>query len=182
MASSFDSMMCPKCKLVRCECVRHAARNEALEIQRSQEEVLSAEARFLDGETHARRSAFTGGAGSEILITTTPGFDGYVITNHLGIVAADCAVGMNIFRDLFSAVRDGFGGRSHTVQNALKSARESCLLELKADAKLRKANAIVGVKFDYSQLSGQGLSMLFLVATGTAVTIVPQESVEADTR
>jgi hypothetical protein len=35
------------------------------------------------------------------------------------------------------------------------------------------ANAVVGVALDYSEFSGQGKSMLFLVASGTAVIIKP---------
>jgi len=33
------------------------------------------------------------------------------------------------------------------------------------------AHAVVGVDLDYSEISGGGKSMLFLVASGTAVTL-----------
>lgn len=33
------------------------------------------------------------------------------------------------------------------------------------------ANAVIGIDLDYSEFSGQGKSMLFLVASGTAVLL-----------
>ena len=42
---------------------------------------------------------------------------------------------------------------------------------LKNEASEINADAVIGVKLDYSEFSGQGKSMLFLVASGTAVKI-----------
>ena len=39
----------------------------------------------------------------------------------------------------------------------------------------RGANAVIGVDLDYSEISAQGKSMLFLVASGTAVKVVKKE-------
>jgi len=44
---------------------------------------------------------------------------------------------------------------------------------LKKEALLTGANAVIGVDLDYSEISGGGKSMLFLVASGTAVIIEP---------
>lgn len=80
---------------------------------------------------------------------------------------------MNIFRDYFAAVTDIFGGRSSATQRVLRDARKTCLAELKKEADELGANAVIAVKLDYSEFSGGGKSMLFLVASGTAVVIEP---------
>ena len=78
---------------------------------------------------------------------------------------------MNIFRDLFAGIRDIVGGRSEVTQKVLKDLRVNVLTELRKEAHGLGANAVVGVDLDYSELSGGGKSMLFLVASGTAVKI-----------
>ncbi|WP_083484393.1 YbjQ family protein [Loktanella sp. 3ANDIMAR09] len=92
------------------------------------------------------------------------------ITKRLEIVTAECAFGMNMFKDLFAGVRDVVGGRSKAVQNTMRDARRTALYELKAEAHLVGANAVVGVDLDYVELSAAG-SMVMLVASGTAVVI-----------
>ena len=89
------------------------------------------------------------------------------------IVTAECAFGMNIFKDLFAGVRDVVGGRSKAVQETMRDARKTALYELKTEAHLVGANAVVGVDLDYVELSKSG-SMVMLVASGTAVIIEDQ--------
>lgn len=108
---------------------------------------------------------------SEMIVTTAHNVDGYQVTRQLGVITAECVFGMNVFRDFFAAIRDVFGGRSQATQNVLRDARETCLTELKAEAIARGANAIIAVDLDYNEFSGDGKSMLFLVASGTAVYI-----------
>jgi len=76
---------------------------------------------------------------------------------------------MNLFRDMFAGVRDIFGGRSDATQKVLRDSRETCLYELKKEAYYLKADGVIGIDLDYSEFSGGGKSMLFLVASGTAV-------------
>lgn len=111
---------------------------------------------------------------SAIVLSTTPFLDGYK-TEVIEIITAECAFGMNFFRDLFAQMTDIFGGRSGTTQKALRDARKVCLRELKAEALRAGADAVIGVDMDYSEFSGQGKSMLFLVATGTAVKLIPNQ-------
>jgi uncharacterized protein YbjQ (UPF0145 family) len=92
------------------------------------------------------------------------------ITKRLEIVTAECAFGMNIFKDLFKAVRDVVGGRSKAVQQTMRDSRKTALYELKVEADLVGANAVVGVDLDYVELSSSG-GMIMLVASGTAVII-----------
>ena len=81
---------------------------------------------------------------------------------------------MNIFKDLFAAFSDFFGGRSNVTQNLLKDARDNVLLELRKEAYERGADAVIAVDLDYSEFSGGGKSMLFIVASGTAIKINSQ--------
>jgi uncharacterized protein YbjQ (UPF0145 family)/DNA-directed RNA polymerase subunit RPC12/RpoP len=93
------------------------------------------------------------------------------IAERLDIITAEFAVGMGLLTDIFNAWRDVFGGRSKSYQNALKDARKAVLLELRREAHLIGADAVLGVSLDYSEISGGGKSMLFLVASGTAVRL-----------
>jgi uncharacterized protein YbjQ (UPF0145 family) len=107
----------------------------------------------------------------QIILTTAPSIEGYRIEETIEIVTAECVYGVNAFRDFFSGMTDFFGGRSSANQKVLRDARLTCLSELKVEANMVGANAVIAVKLDYSEISGGGKSMLFLVASGTAVKI-----------
>lgn len=92
------------------------------------------------------------------------------ITRRIEVITAECAFGMNIFKDLFASVRDIVGGRSEAVQQTMRDSRRTALYELKKEAYEVGANAVVGVDLDYVELSASG-SMVLLVASGTAVII-----------
>jgi uncharacterized protein YbjQ (UPF0145 family) len=104
-------------------------------------------------------------------VTTAYSIAGAEVETELDIVTAECAFGMNIFRDMFAGIRDIVGGRSEATQKVLRDARKTCLAELKKEAASVGAAAVIGVDLDYSELSGSGKSMLFLVASGTAVKL-----------
>ena len=104
------------------------------------------------------------------IIITTETAPNLNITKRIEIVTAECAFGMNIFKDLFAGVRDIVGGRSEAVQKTMRDSRKTALYELKKEAYEVGANAVVGVDLDYVELSNAG-SMVMLVASGTAVVI-----------
>jgi uncharacterized protein YbjQ (UPF0145 family) len=95
----------------------------------------------------------------------------YRVTQRLEIITAECVYGMNLFRDMFSSIRDIVGGRSGASQKVLRDARKTCLTELRREALISGADAVIGVDLDYSEISGDGKSMLLVVASGTAVKI-----------
>jgi uncharacterized protein YbjQ (UPF0145 family) len=105
-----------------------------------------------------------------IMLTTEAYPQGLTITRRIEVVTAECAFGMNIFKDLFAGVRDIVGGRSEAVQKTMRDSRRTALYELKKEAHAVGANAVVGVDLDYVELSAAG-SMVLLVASGTAVFI-----------
>jgi uncharacterized protein YbjQ (UPF0145 family) len=120
-----------------------------------------------DGEALQRRTMLLGINAIRLTTETAPNLN---ITKRIEIVTAECAFGMNIFKDLFAGVRDIVGGRSEAVQKTMRDSRRTALYELKKEAYEVGANAVVGVDIDYVELSKAG-SMVMLVASGTAVRI-----------
>ena len=106
-----------------------------------------------------------------ITLTTAHSLDGYRVTQTLVVITAECVFGMSFLRDIFSSITDFLGGRSGATQKVLKDARQTCLEELRKEAAELGANAVIGVRLDYSEFSGGGRSMLFIVASGTAVVV-----------
>ena len=130
--------------------------------------------RLADRERDAKRAdALQEDAINAVMLTTETAAD-LRILRRIEIVTAECAFGMNIFKDLFAAVRDVVGGRSESVQATLRDARKTVLLELKREAFRVGANAVVAVDLDYIELSSSG-SMVLLVASGTAVVVEPTQ-------
>ena len=122
-------------------------------------------------EVEAKRQAEAAiNAQIDAVVLTTETAPNLNITKRIEIVTAECAFGMNIFKDLFAGVRDIVGGRSKAVQDTMRDARRTALYELKKEAYEVGANAVVGVDLDYVELSASG-SMVMLVASGTAVVI-----------
>jgi len=107
----------------------------------------------------------------EIILTTETTMSGYHVTERIEIITAECVFGMNLFKDFFAGMRDIFGGRSKASQGVLRDSRKVCLSELRREALMVGANAVVAVDLDYNEISGDGKSMLFLVASGTAVSV-----------
>ena len=105
----------------------------------------------------------------DAILVTTETAPNLNIIQRIEIVTAECAFGMNIFKDLFAGVRNIVGGRSEAVQKTMRDSRRAALYELKKEAYEVGANAVVGVDLDYVELAGTGSSMVMLVASGTAV-------------
>jgi uncharacterized protein YbjQ (UPF0145 family) len=84
-----------------------------------------------------------------VMLTTEAYPQGLTITRRIEVVTAECAFGMNIFKDLFASVRDIVGGRSEAVQKTIRDSRRTVLYELKKEAHAVGANAVVGIDLDY---------------------------------
>tara|TARA_B110000438_G_scaffold144218_1_gene138938 strand:- start:299 stop:838 length:540 start_codon:yes stop_codon:yes gene_type:complete len=110
----------------------------------------------------------------QIQLTTAFIINNREIEYEIDVITSECVYGMNVFRDIFTGIRDIAGGRSDASQKVLKDLRKTCLSELRAEALSLGADAVIGVDLDYSEISGGGKSgMLFLVASGTAVKLKP---------
>ncbi len=103
------------------------------------------------------------------LATIVPaGSEGPHIAQYLGVVHGEAIIGANIFRDLFSSVRDVVGGRAGGYERALSGARDAAVDDLKAAARELGANGVVGIDFDYEVL-GETNGMMMVAVSGTAV-------------
>ncbi len=105
-----------------------------------------------------------------MLITTTPGVDGYTAARYHGIVFGEVISGVDFIRDFTAGIRNIVGGRSKGYEDELVEAREDALREMAERAEALGANAVVSVDVDYEVL-GQG-NMLMVTASGTAVELV----------
>ena len=105
-----------------------------------------------------------------MIVTTTAHIEGREIASYLDIVSAESVHGINVVRDLFAGMRDFFGGRSQTLERALKEARIQATNEIKERARQCNADAVVGGDFEISMPAGRG-GMVVVFATGTAVRL-----------
>jgi uncharacterized protein YbjQ (UPF0145 family) len=115
-------------------------------------------------------------AAASIILTTTPLIPGVVTYEIIDIVVTETALGMNLLRDFAAGVTDILGGNSNATERVLGDGRKACLTGLRMQGLQLKANAIVGVSLGYSEISGGGKSMLFAVASGTAIRFDRGES------
>lgn len=105
-----------------------------------------------------------------MIVTTTPSIEGKRIVAYKGVIAGEAILGVNVFKDMFSGIRDFVGGRSGTYEKELEKARSYAFQELELKAQELGANAVVGVDIDYEVL-GQGNGMLMVSASGTTVVV-----------
>ena len=100
------------------------------------------------------------------LSTTTP--PDIALGQYLGVVNGEAIIGANIFRDMFSSVRDVVGGRAGGYERALAGARDAAIEGLVEAAKELGANGVIGIDFDYEVL-GEANGMMMVAVSGTAV-------------
>ena len=105
-----------------------------------------------------------------MIVSTAPTLEGSRIVVHAGLVPGEAAMGADIFRDPFAAVRDIVGVRAGACERVPKDARDVAIGEMTNEAASRGANAAVGVDLDYEVLGDRG-SMLTVSADGTAVAV-----------
>lgn len=102
------------------------------------------------------------------LATVVPNGEGARVAQFLGVVNGEAIIGANIFRDMFSSVRDVVGGRAGGYERALSGARDAALDDMKTAAKELGADGIVGIDFDY-EVMGETNGMMMVAVSGTAV-------------
>jgi len=106
-----------------------------------------------------------------VQLTTAQTLAGHRIVRSIGIVTGENAFGFGLMGGLATGLTEAFGGESATTQSALANARESVLQRLQLAAARVGGNAVVAVDLDYSEFSGIGKPIIFIVANGTAVVV-----------
>lgn len=105
----------------------------------------------------------------KIVLSTTSELNGWNIEEYVDVISTQVVIGTGVFSDLFAGITDFTGGSSSTYEKQLKDITSRALEQLSNHADSLKANAIVGVRLDYDEISGKGKQMFMLTATGTAV-------------
>ncbi|MDA9812747.1 YbjQ family protein [Planktomarina temperata] len=131
---------------------------------------LKKKALLKEREANAEREQAVEELGS-VLLTTAHTLQDVTVTKYLGVVSAECAYGMNMFKDMFANVRNLVGGRSAAVEDTMRDSRETVMQELKREAHAKGANAVIAVDLDYTQLGAGGNMMVLVSASGTAVIV-----------
>ena len=104
-----------------------------------------------------------------MILTSSNSIENKDIIEYKGIVTGESLIGSNIYKDLFSGVRDIVGGRTSQYEEELQKARDIALESMKEKADLLDANAIVGLKISYDNLGGTMGNTILVTAYGTAV-------------
>ena len=114
------------------------------------------------------------GADRTLSYTTGPFFEGRKITAYLGIVSGEAILGANFVKDLIAGITDELGGRSGVYEKEFERARTLALESLTKKARIKGANAVIGVRFDHLAL-GASNGMMMVAVTGTAVLLADLE-------
>jgi uncharacterized protein YbjQ (UPF0145 family) len=73
---------------------------------------------------------------------------------------------------LLASLRDIVGGRPADHERSFRQARETAIEEMGAKVERLGTHAVIGVHADYGSIQiGQGVSMLMVSASGTAVKL-----------
>lgn len=106
-----------------------------------------------------------------MLIVTTPTIEGKEIEKYYGLVTGDSLLGANLYKDMFSGVRDVVGGRTSKYEEELKNARKLALDVMEKKAAQKGANAIIGTRVAYHNLGGTMGNTIMVTMSGTAVSL-----------
>lgn len=104
----------------------------------------------------------------ELYITSGFNFEGYRITDYLDYCSGECALGTGFLSSLGAGFADLTGQNSSLYSDKLNTARNIALKELKHQARMIGANALIGVTVDYTAFSAD---IIGVVSNGTAVKI-----------
>lgn len=111
---------------------------------------------------------------NQIIITTTNSIEHFEIEHYIEIISTNVVIGTNFFSDFGASLTDLFGGFSGTYQNKLQEIYNIAIENLKKKSKRLGANAVIGLKIDFDEISGKGKSMFMISALGTAVVVKPK--------
>ena len=101
-------------------------------------------------------------------ITTGLTFDGYQITDYLGVVRGISVRSRSVIGNMGAAIQSFFGGNVSILQELCEQTRMASFSLMAAHAEELGANAVIAVKYDATEIM-QGVSEV--LCYGTAVVI-----------
>jgi len=111
---------------------------------------------------------------NKIIATTTNSIENTEIERYIDLISTNVVIGTNFFSDLGASFTDILGGTSNSYQEKLEEIYIVGIDKLKLKAANIGANAILGLKIDFDEISGKGKSMFMVSVLGTAVSIKPK--------
>ena len=109
-----------------------------------------------------------------MLMTTQDEFADYRIVKTYGLVRGNTIRARHVGKDIMAGLRTLVGGEITEYTKMLAESREQAVDRMIADAKRRKANAIVAVRFATSPVM-QGAAELMVYGTGVQVEKLEKE-------
>jgi uncharacterized protein YbjQ (UPF0145 family) len=108
---------------------------------------------------------------NNVIVTMTNSIENSSIQEYIELISVNVVIGANLFSDFLASFTDIFGGYSDTYQNKLQNIYKVAISNLTEQASRIGANAIVGLKIDFDEISGKGKSMFMVSAIGMAVSV-----------
>jgi uncharacterized protein YbjQ (UPF0145 family) len=104
-------------------------------------------------------------------VTTTFTIEGYRIAQYLGIVRGIIVRAPTISQGIMGSLKSIVGGRIGAYTEMCEQARQNAYDLLIDHARALGANAIVGLRYDASEIGGKASSASEVLCYGTAVVI-----------
>lgn len=101
-------------------------------------------------------------------ITTLETVPGHKIVEHFGVISGSTVRAKHIGKDIFAGLKNIIGGELKGYTELMEETREQSIQRMIAQAQLKGANAVVGVRFATSDVA-PGAAEVF--AYGTAVRV-----------
>lgn len=108
-----------------------------------------------------------------MIVTTTLDVEGYSITEYKGLVRGITVRSPTIAQGLLGGLKSIIGGRIGAYTEMCEQARQHAYDSMLEHAQQLGANAIVGVRYDASEVGSQD-SATEVLCYGTAVVIQPR--------
>lgn len=107
-----------------------------------------------------------------MMVTTTFNFDGYEIVDYRGVVRGIIVRAPTIAQGIMGGLKNIIGGQIGAYKEMCEQARQQAYDSLLQHAAEVGANAIVGLRYDASEVVSKG-SATEVLCYGTAVVVRP---------
>lgn len=116
------------------------------------------------------------GAAMSMPVTTTFTIEGYRIARYLGLVRGIIVRAPTISQGILGGLKSIIGGQIGAYTEMCEQARQNAYDLLIDHARALGANAIVGLRYDASEISGKASGATEVLCYGTAVVIEPERA------
>jgi len=108
----------------------------------------------------------------DAMVTTVLGLPGYRVVRNLGVARGIMVRSRSVVGNFVGGIQSLFGGNITIYTNLCEQARKETYILMCDDAKKRGANAIIGMRYDATELMA-GLTEV--LCYGTAVIVEPEK-------